>query len=309
MAIEISIIICTFDRPDFVTRAIGSVFNQSIDAAEYEIVVIDNGTTDETKKVINKKFRRHNNLRYLRLREPGLSRARNAGIDQSRGAILAFLDDDAIACHGWLRAIVAAFGKSNRPPGLVCGPVEPDWGAPRPAWLHDEFLGVYSLVNWSQTPRPLDPTEWIVGANFAVRRDVMQECGPFDTQVGRKGQSLLSGEETLLTKRIRSAGYPIFYDPAISIKHHIHGERLNKQWFYRRLFWGAASRGLLDRDSSSGFAASSSYIYEIAKRIARQLFRSFSHALAADSRFRWTRVMAKDLGLLYGYLWLRTDGN
>lgn len=309
MGIEVSAIVCTFDRPKFVCKAIDSLVNQSLDASKYEIVIVDNGTTDDTERAISSTAFRHPDLRYIRLRESGLSNARNAGISHSRGEIFAFLDDDAIACTEWLRSIVAAFREVNPCPGLVCGPVEPDWGAPRPAWLEDGLLGAYSVLDWSPIPRALSPAEWVVGANFAVRRDVMQACGPFDTRVGRKGQSLLSGEETLLTNRIRSAGHPIYYDPAISVKHYIHGERLKKRWLYRRLFWGAASRGIFDRDSSSGFVDSSVYVYKAAKRIGREIFRSYPQATAAERRFHRIRTIVRDLGLLHGYLFIRENTN
>lgn len=307
MAATISSIICTFDRPEFVSRAVESLVKQSLDSTQYEIVVVDNGNGDATEKLIRNRTSGNPEIRYFRLHEQGLSNARNAAIQYARGSILAFLDDDAVACPDWLNAILRAFREVDPSPGLVCGPVEPEWGAPRPDWLQDEFLGVYSVLDWSRTPRPLTEAEWIVGANFAVRRDVMQACGLFDTRVGRRGHSLLSGEETVLTRRIRAAGYAIYYDPAVSVKHYIHQDRLRKGWFFRRLFWGAASRGLLDRDDSRGFVDSWKYVYAAAKNAVRQTFRSSRSLPVASRRFRRSRAVIRELGLVYGFLFLRQN--
>ena len=193
MHIPISAIVCTYNRADFVVRAIDSLTNQTLHIDDYEILVIDNGSRDDTKRRIEEKFPAIPNLRCVYEPRLGLSVARNTGLASSRGRILAFLDDDAIACPGYLEEILGVFKSCQPPPGLLCGPVEPIWGVPRPNWLKDDLLGLYSVLNWSDIPRPLEEGEWIAGANFAVARDVLSACGGFDENLGRKGASLLSG--------------------------------------------------------------------------------------------------------------------
>jgi glycosyltransferase involved in cell wall biosynthesis len=304
MPIPISAIVCTYNRADFIVRAIESLSNQTLNRDDYEILVVDNGSRDDTRRLVEDKFLTIPNLRYVYEPRLGLSVARNAGVASSRGRILAFLDDDAIACPGYLEEISRVFESTQPSPGLLCGPVEPIWGAPRPGWLKDDLLGPYSVLNWSETPRALEESEWIAGANFAVARDVISACGVFDERLGRKGASLLSGEDTALTDRIRLAGYVVYYAPAAMVQHYIHPERISKTWFYRRVFWGATSRGMRERHAISAPSESIRYVYRRAKHIGRRLFSIPRTVSDADRRLRWTRDMTRDLGRLYGFFFL-----
>ena len=304
MHIPISAIVCTYNRADFVVRAIDSLANQTLNIDDYEILVIDNGSRDDTKRRIEEKLPAIPNLRCVSEPRLGLSVARNTGLAESKGRILAFLDDDAIACPGYLEEILGVFKLCQPSPGLLCGPVEPIWGAPRPTWLKDDLLGFYSVLNWSDIPRPLEKGEWIAGANFAVARDVISACGGFDENLGRKGKSLLSGEDTALTDRIRMAGYVVYYAPAVTVQHYIHPERLSKAWFYRRVFWGAVSKGIIDRQAIAAPSESIRYVYRRIRYSGRRLFSIPWTVSDEDRRLRWMQGMAMDLGRLYGFLFL-----
>lgn len=304
MPILISAIVCTYNRADLVVRAIESLANQTLNRDDYEILVVNNGSKDGTKRLVEEKLLTIPNLRYVYEPRLGLSVARNAGLTSSKGRILAFLDDDAIACSRYLEEVVRVFKSVQPSPGLLCGPVEPIWGAPRPAWLKDDFLSVYSVLNWSETPRLLEKGEWVAGANFAVARDVFSACGGFDERLGRKGASLLSGEDTDLTDRIRLAGYTVYYEPGAVVQHYIHPERISKIWLYRRIFWGAASKGIRERRTVSTPSESIRYAYRRTKHIGRRLFSLPWAAWDTDRRLRWTQSMATDLGRLYGFFFL-----
>jgi glycosyltransferase involved in cell wall biosynthesis len=304
MQIKVSIVVCTYNRPDYVSRAIESLAYQTLDRNLYEILVVDNGNDRSARSSVEMMRKVFPNLYYHYSSEPGLSIARNLGIRHATGEYIAFLDDDAVACREWLAAIVASFESSEPAPAIVCGPVAPIWESPRPAWLKDQSLGIYSVLNWSSSSRPLKPAEWVVGANFAVRKDILDTHGPFDTHLGRKGSSLLSGEETALCHRIRSVGHYIQYDPAVAVQHHIHKERLTKKWFYRRQFWGEASKGCMERTRDGARVSSSQYVYTVLKRIVRRLFRDIWPLRRSDGRFNWNVGMARDFGRLYGYLFV-----
>jgi len=304
MPIAISAIVCTHNRADFVVKAIKSLAAQTLNNDDYEILVIDNGSKDDTQKLVENERLTVSNLRYIYEPRANLSHARNLGLTSSRGDILAFLDDDAIACPVWLEEISRAFESIQPPPKLVCGPVEPIWGAPRPAWLIDEFLGPYSVLDWSQTPRPLEDGEWIVGANFAVSRDILSVFGGFDERFGRSGKSLVSGEDTILTEQIRSAGHTVYYAPTIKVNHYIHPKRVSKLWFYRRVFWGATSRGIIEREAVCGPVEPVRYAFTRIKHLGSKLASILKTVRDPNGRVRWTRDVVRDLGRLYGFLFL-----
>jgi GT2 family glycosyltransferase len=304
MPIQISAIICTYNRADLVVRAIESLASQTLDRDDYEILLVDNASSDDTRRLVEEKLLTIPNLRYVYEPRLGLAIARNTGLASSKGRILAFLDDDAIAAPDHLEEVLRVFESVQPSPGLLCGPVVPIWGAPRPAWLKDDFLGLYSVLNWSETPRLLEKGEWVAGANFAVARDAFSACGGFDERLGRKGTSLLCGEDTDLSDRIRLAGYIIYYTPGAVVQHYIHPERISRMWLYRRVFWGAASKGIVERQSVSTPGESIRYASSRVRYIGRLLYSFPWSALDTDRRLRWTQDMAWDLGRLYGFLFL-----
>ena len=245
----ITAVVCTRNRCGLLQHAIDSLVTQSLAREKYEILVVDNGSTDQTGELVRDRARQLGNLHYTFEAKSGLSNARNAGLERAQTPLVAFMDDDAMASPRWLEAICEVFKHRHPQPGVVCGPVQPEWGAPRPQWLTDNWLPFYSVINWSMEARCLGADEWVVGANFAVPRYLAMKCGGFDTSLGRQGTVLLSDEEFAFTEQLRHAGYEIFYDPAVSVNHYIHPERLSRRWFFRRVFWGAVSHSTLEREA------------------------------------------------------------
>lgn len=239
--IQITAIVCTYNRADMLGSVIDSLVAQTLPAQQYEILIVDNASEDGTTALLQQRAKEIANLRYVRETLLGLSNARNTGLRLATAPVVAFLDDDAKASPDWLKGICSAFDAFRPRPGIVCGPVKADWGAERPSWLRDYWLPFYSVVDWSDETRCLTEEEWVVGANFAVDRELALELGGFDAALGRRGPALLSHEETALTEGIRRAGHPIVYEPSIPVEHRIHEQRLSKSWFYRRVFWGAIS--------------------------------------------------------------------
>ena len=300
--IEITAIVCTLNREKILARAIDSLVAQSLPAEKYEILIVDNGSTDNTRELVQALARQHGNLRYVSEPVSGLSKARNTGLEQSQSDLVAFIDDDATAWPAWLERICGVFAGRRPQPGLVCGPVRAEWGAPRPSWLKDYWLPFYSVLNWSDEPRCLDADEWVVGANFAVQRTLAIDCGGFDAALGRVGNALLGDEELALTDDIRHAGYEIFYDPAIGVDHYIHAERLSRAWFYRRVFWGAVSNGARQRQILTRRRDRHRRALQAA-RGALHFFWSFRQFSEPDAErvVRYQQV-AEKLGEMRGYL-------
>lgn len=242
----ISVVVCTRQRPVLLRGCLTSLLQQTVPLAQYEIVVVDNSADDAETRAIAQAV--SDAIGVLHEPRVGLARARNCGWRAARGDVIAFLDDDAEATPLWIETIRQTFTNVVSPPLCVGGSVEPLWDAPRPIWLTDKLLENLSLVNWSDTPRPLAAREWIVGCNMAFRRTVLQELGGFAETLGRRGAKLLGMEEILLQMQLRRRGDVPYYQPALIVRHHIAPERLTPRWFVRRAFWNGVSRAHMERE-------------------------------------------------------------
>jgi glycosyltransferase involved in cell wall biosynthesis len=241
----ISVIICTHNRAAYLEQSITSVLVQSADA-DLELIVVDNCSTDATASVVER-VAASAPVQYVHEPALGLSRARNTGRRLARGRYIAYLDDDAIAMPGWVRAIPRAFAVTSGV-AVVGGRVDPVWEATRPGWLSDDLAMGLAIVNWSDEPRLLRDInrEWLVGANIAFDAGLLDELGGFDGALGRSGRRLLSGEEIVLQHRAVARGYACVYYPQMYAHHVISASRMHKGWFRRRYFWQGVSDAVME---------------------------------------------------------------
>jgi len=244
--IIISAVICTHNRSGYLIKAIQSLVDQQLSKDKYEIIVVDNRSTDATKEVVER-FTGKSNIRYIYEPNLGLSYARNTGWRNARGKYVAYLDDDAIACPVWLDKILEVFETVTPGPGCVGGRTEPIWESARPKWLSDWLLHGLAIINWSEIPHVLTnlSAEWLVGANIAFPVDILGKAGGFIPSLDRVGNNLLSSGDVFLEKQIAQMGYPCFYHPNIAIGHHIFESRLNQGWFIRRYYWQGVSDAVM----------------------------------------------------------------
>lgn len=246
MNIVISAVICTYNREDYIETAIRSLMEQTLDDYLYEIIVVDNRSTDHTEHIVKSLAESVGNLSYIFEENVGLSFARNTGWRNARGRYVAFLDDDAEASETWLANIVACLERSDDKTGSVGGPVEPIYETPPPRWLTPTMKRSLAIVDWGGGPRVLDARRWLAGVNVAFKKNVLETCGGFNTSLGRKGKNLLSMEETFLREQMEKNGIKSFYHPDIRVKHHISRRRLTRGWFMKRSYWQGVSEAGYD---------------------------------------------------------------
>lgn len=241
MSVLISAVVCTRNRAPWLARALSSLAAQTLPRATREVVVVDNGSTDDTPAVIARASREDASVRGLVEPRAGLSRARNAGWRAARGRWVAFLDDDALAVPDWLERIAAAFATREPRPGCVGGPITLAWPGARPPWLPAFMDDCFTAIDLSPVPTVLDGGRWLAGCNMAFARDDLEALGGFDERLGRAGESLLSMEDVALQRRLARAGRLPFYDPAIAVRHHVVPERISQAWVERRVHWNGVS--------------------------------------------------------------------
>ncbi|THF73663.1 glycosyltransferase [Cohnella fermenti] len=289
-----TVAICTHNRADDLREALFSLLGQRT-AEPFEVIVVDNGSTDRTAQTVLE-FQRLAGIpvRYVYEERLGLSVARNRAIREAKGEFILFLDDDAIASDGWVAGIVAVFGRDPRI-GCVGGKIEPAWEGEAPAWLPPENRSLYTILDYSDEVAEMQGAIPF-GANVAFRRVVFETMAPFREDLGRVGSNLLSSEESELIDRIRSE-HSVYYTPHASVLHKIPRSRMNRKWLLRRIYWQGVSRAV-----SSGPSRRTRLLAESLLKVPT--FALLSIPVLYDKRrvFRNVSRIAYNNGLLRGVL-------
>ncbi|HOO52557.1 MAG TPA: glycosyltransferase family 2 protein, partial [Alphaproteobacteria bacterium] len=245
----ISVVICTFNRASYLELAIESLLHQTVSLDYYEILVVDNASTDETASLVNK-YRDHG-VAYLFEPQLGLSRARNTGWKHAKGAWVAYLDDDAIASRWWVEKILNFLSLETKNVAAIAGPIGLIWSAERPCWMCDQLQSFLGFLDHGNVTRVLCSQEAIVGANSVFNRKYLERANGFSLEFGRVGKTLLSNEEVLLREAIEKLGGNIFYVADALVWHHVQLERTKMPWFFRRFFWQGITRARIEFGFSS----------------------------------------------------------
>lgn len=233
---KISVIICTFNRSESLRRALNSLRKVLIPKdLSCEFIVVDNNSHDDTRLVFDETNRHGDiNLRYVFEARKGLSHARNRGISEARGEIIAFTDDDVIVHEDWIQNIDKAFNEHH---DVVCigGKILPVWEIQKPKWLIPDLYDYLALLDYGDSVFLMDsPNIW--GANFAVRAAAFSKYGVFDTSRGRIPGKLYAGEEIEFFQRLQDAQEQILYYPFAVVFHCISANRVKKNYFRKWRF-------------------------------------------------------------------------
>lgn len=228
----ISVIICTYNRARYISAVLESVAGCGYE--DYEIVVVDNNSADNTPALVREFAENHPQLKLRYCLEPvqGLSSARNRGISEAEGDILVFVDDDATVGEGYLSAYAELF--ERRPeiyaaggpiiPSYECG-VEPKWMTYHLKRLLTGYL--YFGDREIEFPAKNYPG----GGNAAYRREVFQQVGLYNTELGRNGGNLGGGEEKDIFRKMEAAGLKYAYTPGSILYHSIPDHKLEDDYF------------------------------------------------------------------------------
>ena len=239
---KISVIVCTHNRSDLLPRTLESLLVQDYPASEYEVIVVDNRSTDGTKEAVS---RLKDRVRYVYEETIGLSHARNRGIRESRGEIVAFIDDDARAEKNWLSAIHRAFD-GLKDAACVGGKVLLEWAAPRPSWWTDNMNPHLSAVDYGNQVKKLGYPAYPFGTNIVFKREAAEKAGGFNPELGRIGKKFLAGEEIEICLTIEKQGGGIYYSPEMVVHHWISPDRVTRESIYRKSYWHGRSCALVE---------------------------------------------------------------
>ncbi len=212
---KLSVMICTRNRAASLRETLNALFGLvSALNYDYEVVVVDNGSTDSTRLVVAEfiaalPVRHHGRLRYCHEPRSGLSNARNAALRTAQGEVLIFIDDDIWPTANWLDEICHEF-TADPDLYLLGGRV----------LLAQESLQPVGIVigNERQTLTTPDGAGTVIGANFAFRREVLRQVGGFDPRLGAGG-IFAAGEDVDFLYRAMKTGYKLLYAPTVTVYH------------------------------------------------------------------------------------------
>ena len=237
--VEVSIAICTHNRSRQLADLLRVLALQAV-GMPAELLVVDSASAPDHARAVSEAVSSHPNARLIRLDEKGLSLARNTGVEQARGAWVAFVDDDETPAPDWLQAVCALARRLPEDCAACGGVVQPVLhGRPLPEvgerWR--AYLGAFDLRGeFDQTANP----HFGIGHSL-VRVAAIEQVGGFHPRLGRNGDTLLSGEEVLLLRQLTAAGWRIWHSDRICVQHNVHPERLERGWARRRAYWEGLS--------------------------------------------------------------------
>lgn len=240
----LSVIVCTYNRQDLLPICLESLSNQTIDKSLYEVIVVDNNSTDSTNKICKEFVKKNTNFRVVVESKIGLCGARNRGWTESKGDYVAYIDDDAKAIPDWCGKIIDAFENVAPKPVAVGGEIHPWYEAQPPDWFMDDF----EIRSWGDRAKFIESKYGFSGSNMAFQTRLFAVYGGFPTDVGMIGRELKLGDEANLFRRIYVKEPYLWYDPKILVYHWTPTKNMTVPYrLYRKYKIGEASVFLRER--------------------------------------------------------------
>ena len=228
-SVLISVIICTHNRSDLLAGVLETLSNQTLDESDYEIIIVDNNSTDDTRDVAQRFCSCCRNMTYSFEEQQGLSHARNRGWREAKGEYVAYIDDDCKVPEQWLavaKDIIERFS-----PGVFGGPAYAFYNTPKPYWFKDSY-GSHEPFKDARILKNKECIQ-IFGMNMCFRRALLETIGGFDIRLGMCGEQIAYCEETALILHISNTMTDelIYYDPELYVYHLVQQERMSVVWF------------------------------------------------------------------------------
>ncbi len=270
--IKVTVAIPTYNRADFLRQTLEGITAQQFPRDHFEILVIDNNSKDHTKSVVEAFGSAQPAPRYIHEPKQGLDHARNRAIEEARGEIIVFGDDDILVQPDWLAQMAVpllADGAARRI-GAVGGEVIPVFPHGLPDWVREW----HAPLGFRSDAGPLEGQHSPMGANFAFPKWVFEQLGPFHTALDRAAGNYFSGGDSEMIRRVRAGGYEVWFAPAAAVKHQMPASRTTFRYAARHAFDSARSR-VIDRAGQPGAAA------YLAGRFAANVAKTLGFAVLA----------------------------
>lgn len=277
---KISVAVCTWNRADLLARTLEEMTRLRDPGCDWELVVVDNGSTDGTPEVLAG-FQDRLPLRVVHEPKLGHSNARNAAVEAVVGDYIVWTDDDVLVPEDWLVAYRRGF-EGHPEASFFGGPIDPWLEGPAPPWfdtlVHDLGKGyLFALLDWEGGEAPIEEDRIPFGANMAFKLTALRTIG-FDPRLGLKGNQTTRGEDTAVLKELVARGESGWWIPDTRVRHWVPNQRLTLR--YVRDWWIGLGRAKTIRQPPGGVFL----ILGVPVSLIRQRVR-------LEFQYRWARMM------------------
>lgn len=227
---KISIIICTFNRVLYLPKCLEHLKNQTEKPSNFEIILVNNNSSDNTAEICQEYINNNPQLSVVYILEtrPGLSFARNKGIETASGDIICFIDDDGFAIPEYV-TIIKQYAEDTRYSDIISfgGKVNPYYNQGKePNWLSKYIDGLVSKVDLGNKVK-LFTKKYPAGCNMVFRKEFFENYGGFNEDLHTRG------DDKFVFDKLKKAGLKILYIPTLKVDHFIDDYRLEKGFVVR----------------------------------------------------------------------------
>ncbi len=269
--ILITLAMCTHNHADRLKRTLEDIRQLEPPINPWEILIIDNASTDETPKLLAASNWHPPGISVRIIQEPrlGISYARNCASQNAKGKYVLYVDDDETPNPKWIRAHEQNI--LTHEPDALAGPIHVLFEhGERPSWLQDELLGFLGNLDYGDDQWLTDPATHCYTGNLAVKNKIFAKIGGFDTDLGRRGQVNTGGEDTEFYRRLIAHGCKVRWVADAIINHRIHTDKLRRRYFLELHYHQGMAEGSRCRGNGSRIPP---------KHLFGQLARSIKNAL------------------------------
>lgn len=229
---QLSLVICTYNRVKFLPECLQHLSRQTIDADQWEVIIVDNHSTDNTAEVVKAFIKQHPQLpfRYVFEEQKGLSFARNRGLAEAMGDIITYIDDDAEAVPHFAETVLNFMLQHPEAAG-VGGRVVPKYSeCPEPEWMSKYLNGFVGRVDHGYPIRPFSGSmKYPIGCNMTYRKRLLESVGGFNNDL------TFRGDDKYIYQAVSTVNSKVYYLPEAEVQHNIDAYRLTPESF-RKLY-------------------------------------------------------------------------
>jgi glucosyl-dolichyl phosphate glucuronosyltransferase len=250
--IKLSVIVPTRNRAPLLAGVLHSLAKQTLPAEQFEVLVVDSGSSDNTRGIVTQAQAHLKNLHYFSTDIPGLHAARHLGMEKAGSEILVYTDDDIEAFPTWLEGVADGFFRHQAT--LLGGKCLPKFAVDPPRWLMNRwakpitpgrFLAALSILDFGESIKEI-PAAYVIGCNFAIRKQALLAVGGFHPDAMPAELLIYRGDgETWVSRSVAARNGKVLYHPLAAIYHLVPPERMTASYFYRRNFAEGITRSFV----------------------------------------------------------------